>query len=182
VKTLVVLAHPNMKESKISRHWKMRLQKETSITIHDLYDVYPDHVINVENEQELLLAHDRIAFQFPFHWYSSPSLLKKWVDEVYIYGFAYGTGNKLKGKEFCLVLSAGRPEKSYQPDGSSKYTIDQFLLPMKATVLLTEMTYLTPFVLYGAASIQEETLAESAEQLAAYLTANQDHTSLQEEN
>lgn len=171
LKTLVLLAHPNLKESKVNRRWKHRLLKEKHITVHDLYQVYPDQIIDIEKEQHLLSTHDRIIFQFPFHWYSSPSLLKKWQDEVYTYGFAYGTGNQLKGKEFGLAISAGRTEDSYQPDGSSLYRIDQLLLPLKATILLTEMVYLPPFILYGAAHLNEEEIVESAEHLADYLKA-----------
>ncbi|MGT2357467.1 NAD(P)H-dependent oxidoreductase [Staphylococcus aureus] len=44
--------------------------------MHDLYREYPDFIINVKREQELVENHDNIIFQFPLYWYSSPSLLK----------------------------------------------------------------------------------------------------------
>jgi len=47
-----------------------------------------------------LLEHDRIVLQFPMYWYSMPPLLKKWLDDVLTYNFAYGSkGDKLKGKD-----------------------------------------------------------------------------------
>ncbi|MEH6993193.1 NAD(P)H-dependent oxidoreductase [Neobacillus drentensis] len=171
MKTLVLVAHPNLQESKVNRIWKERLEKEKNVTVHDLYRTYPTGAINVEREQNLLVQHDRIVFQFPFYWYSTPSLLKKWQDEVYTYGFGYGTGNKLRGKEYVLAISTGRPKDSYQPNGTSMYTMEQLLLPLRATVLLTEMKYLPPFILYGASYINEEEMMISAEQLAEYLTA-----------
>ncbi|WP_308636869.1 NAD(P)H-dependent oxidoreductase [Paenibacillus silvisoli] len=171
MKTLVIVAHPKMQESRVNRMWKERLMKEPGITVHDLYETYPSEMIDVKREQELLLQHDRVVFQFPFHWYSTPSLLKKWQDEVYTYGFGYGTGNQLKGKEYVLAISVGRAEESYRPDGESLYTMEQLLLPLQATVLLTEMKYVPPFMLFRAPHLSDEEIAESANQLAAYLTA-----------
>ncbi|SEN53440.1 NAD(P)H-dependent oxidoreductase [Paenibacillus sp. OV219] len=171
MRTLVVLAHPKLHESRVNRMWKERLQQEPSITVHDLYETYPSEVIDVEQEQQLLLQHDRIVFQFPFYWYSTPSLLKKWQDEVYTYGFGYGSGNQLKGKEYMLAISVGRAEESYRPEGESLYTLDQLLLPLKATVLLTEMRYVEPFVVYHAPRMNDEEITASADRLAAFLTS-----------
>ncbi|MBP3964999.1 NAD(P)H-dependent oxidoreductase [Paenibacillus lignilyticus] len=171
MRTLVIVAHPKMQESRVNRAWKERLEREPDITVHDLYQTYPNEMIDVEKEQQLLLQHDRIVFQFPFHWYSTPSLLKKWQDEVYTYGFGYGTGNQLKGKEYVLAISVGRAEVSYRPDGESLYTMEQLLLPLQATVLLTEMKYVPPFMVFHAPRLTDEELAQSADKLAAYLTA-----------
>ncbi|MGP4081600.1 NAD(P)H-dependent oxidoreductase [Pseudalkalibacillus sp. R45] len=170
MKTLVLVAHPNITESKVNRVWKERLKQVEDITVHELYQKYPAGDIDLDHEQRLLTQHDRIVFQFPLYWYSTPSLLKKWQDEVYTYGFGYGTGNKLKGKEYGLAISAGRLEDSYRPDGPSRYTLEQLLLPLKATIDLTEMVYLKPFILYGASHIGEVEIEASAEQLVEYLT------------
>jgi glutathione-regulated potassium-efflux system ancillary protein KefG len=169
MKTLVLVAHPNIEESRVNRVWKERLEEEENVTVHELYKVYPNGNIDVEAEQRLLVQHDRIVFQFPLYWYSTPPLLKQWVDEVYTYGFGYGTGNKLKGKEYILAISAGRPKESYRPDGPSKYTLEELLLPLKATIVLTEMVYLPPFIQYSAAHLNDEEVRESAESLVEYL-------------
>jgi len=170
MKILIIVAHPDLKESKVNAIWKERLEQEDNVTVHDLYNEYPTGEIDVEKEQGLLLEHDRILLQFPFYWFSTPSLLKKWQDEVYKYGFAYGTGNKLKGKEYGLLISAGKPEESYTPEGSSKHSMEQFLLPLSATVLLTEMKYLQPFILYSAPHISEKEIRESAENLVEHVS------------
>lgn len=60
-------------------------QNLENVTIHQLYATYPDKNIDASKEQELLLAHDRVILQFPFHWYSTPSLLKEWFDVVRFY-------------------------------------------------------------------------------------------------
>jgi len=63
MKTLVLVAHPHLDQSVINKAWMKRLQEDESLTVHDLYAAYPDKTIDVEAEQELLLAHDRIVFQ-----------------------------------------------------------------------------------------------------------------------
>jgi len=86
MKTLIILAHPDMENSRINKRWKEELGKyPDKITIHELYKEYPDWNINIEKEQELLSKHDNIIFEFPLYWYSSPPILKKWFDE---FGFS----------------------------------------------------------------------------------------------
>jgi putative NADPH-quinone reductase len=60
----------------------------------------------VESEQRLLSEHDRVIFQFPWYWYSSPAMIKAYQDEVFTYNFAYGSkGDKLSGKEFKIATT-----------------------------------------------------------------------------
>lgn len=172
MKTLVIIAHPNMKESKINKTWKERLKRERDITIHDLYGIYKDGEINIENEHELLLSHHRIVFQFPLYWYSSPSLLKKWQDEVLTRGWAYGSiGNKLQGKEFILAISTGGPRDSYEAGGYNNFSMSEFTKPFQAMANLTEMIFLPSFILHGARGMTEEAIAKSAEDYVLFLNS-----------
>ena len=59
-------------------------------TIHELYKEYPDSNINIKREQKLVESHQNLVFQFPIFNFSSPSLLKKWIDAVLICGWFYG--------------------------------------------------------------------------------------------
>ena len=100
MKTLVILAHPNMENSRINKRWKEELEKyPDKITVHELYKEYPDWNINIEKEQELLEKHNNIIFEFPLYWYSSPPILKKWLDEVLSYNWAYGNKYRLEGQK-----------------------------------------------------------------------------------
>ena len=83
-------------------------------TIHSLYDQYPNLDFNVAAEQALLLAHEELIFQFPFHWFSTPFALKKYIDEVLTHGWAFGPeGDKIKGKKISFAVSTGGEEASY---------------------------------------------------------------------
>jgi len=163
MKVLVLAFHPNMEQSVVNRAFADTLKDVPGITFRDLYQEYPDEAIDVEKEQKLCEEHDRIVFQFPLYWYSSPPLLKKWLDHVLLYGWAYGTnGTALRGKEFMVAVSAGAPEEAYQAGGSNHYTISELLRPFQATSNFINTTYLPPYVFYGAGSTGESELAESA--------------------
>ncbi len=157
--------HPNLEKSRVNRIWKQQLEESGKITTsRDLYGEYPNFQIDVIREQEQLLAHDRIILQFPFYWYSCPPLLKKWLDDVLTYGFAYGsTGDKLKGKDLQIITSAGGEKKFYS--GFDIYaTIYELLRPFQLTANLCQLNYMLPVWMYRADSALEDTIRESGAQ------------------
>ncbi|MCM3749819.1 NAD(P)H-dependent oxidoreductase [Paenibacillus pasadenensis] len=170
MKTLVIVAHPNLEQSKVNKAWAERLKQEETVTVHNLYAEYPDFKIDVAKEQQLLLDHDRIVFQFPFYWYSSPALLKQWLDDVLTYGFAYGSSSsKLQDKELMLAVSTGSPAEAYGDGGRNRYPMEELLRPFQATANLCGMSFLPPFLLQGVMGLEEAGLPEKAEAFVAYL-------------
>ncbi len=65
---LVIFAHPAYEKSRINKELVSRIQSLEHVTVHDLYEEYPDFDIEVEREKELLLKHDIIVFHHPFYW------------------------------------------------------------------------------------------------------------------
>jgi glutathione-regulated potassium-efflux system ancillary protein KefG len=148
---LVLFAHPALRKSRINRRLVGAIQGLDGVTIHDLYEAYPDFAVDVRFEQRLLLEHDIIVLQHPFYWYSTPAILKEWEDLVLEYGFAYGhLGDKLKGKWVLSAITAGGPESAYQRGGYNHFTIRELLAPIEQTARLCGMIYLPPFVVPGA--------------------------------
>lgn len=171
MKTLVIVVHPNIESSRINKRRKEAVLNEPGITVHDLYEKYRNQPIDVEFEQQLLLAHDRIVFQFPLYWYSSPPLLKQWFDEVLAYGWAYGPGGtKLNGKEWVLAISAGAPEHAYQAGGSNAFSMSELTRPFQASANFVGMTFLPSFVQYDANRITDEEIAQSAIRYVQHIT------------
>ena len=161
MKTLVILAHPNIEASRVNRRLIEEVRKHSEITVHELYSSYPDWVIDVPREQVLLESHDRIVFQFPLYWYSTPPLMKKWQDDVLTYGWAYGShGKKLQGKELLIATSIGGRQEVYQAGGSNHFTMSEILRPLHATANMCKMIYLPAFVVDGASD--EKQLTEAA--------------------
>ncbi|KYD03327.1 NAD(P)H-dependent oxidoreductase [Bacillus atrophaeus] len=172
MKTLVIVIHPNLETSVVNKTWMNRLKQENDITVHDLYGEYPNFNIDVEKEQQLLLDHERIVFQFPMYWYSSPALLKQWEDDVLTHGWAFGTGGtKLHGKELLLAISLGAQETDYQAGGEYNITISELTRPFQVTANYIGMRFLPTFTQYGTLHLSKEDVKNSAEKLVDYLKA-----------
>ncbi|MBB6671185.1 NAD(P)H-dependent oxidoreductase [Cohnella nanjingensis] len=170
MKTMVIVAHPNLKDSRANQALADALQGHADVDVRDLYLEYPDWRIDVEKEQRQLLQYDRIVFQFPFYWYSCPPLLKKWMDDVFTYGWAFGPGGEhLKGKEFVMATTTGGPENGYQPGGYNAFTVGELLRSIQNTIMRCHGTYLPIFVSYGAAHLSDGELAQEALRYAAYV-------------
>jgi len=152
MKTLVIVVHPDMKNSVINKRWVEELQKyPDTYTVHQLYGCYPDEQIDVPAEQHLIEQHDKIVFQFPFYWFSSPPLLKKWFDEVLTHGWAYGSksGYKLAGKKISLAITVGGDEEEYRKGEKYGYTMHELLRPFELTFYYIKADYKPFFAYYG---------------------------------
>jgi glutathione-regulated potassium-efflux system ancillary protein KefG len=149
-KILILFAHPRYENSLVQQRLSSAAQGVRGVTFHDLYELYPDFDVQIEQEQEMLLRHDLIILQHPFYWYSCPPLLKQWIDLVLEHGWAYGKeGNSLKGKKMFNAISTGGRQEAYDPGGFNRYTIAQFLAPFDQTARLCKMEYYPPFVIHG---------------------------------
>ena len=136
MKTLIVIVHPNLKDSKVNKAWIKEAEKyPDKFTIHNLYEVYPNELIdNIEEEQKLIEEHDSLILQFPIYWFNCPPLMKKWLDEVFTDGWAYGKdGNNLENRNIGLAVTAGISENNYSKSGKYKHSLKEVLLPFEIT-------------------------------------------------
>lgn len=154
-KTLVISAHPNIEQSTANAYILNQLDESTSTTVRHLDSIYPDYKIDVPTEQNLLQEADVVVFQFPLFWYSVPPMLKKWFDDVFTYGFAYGeNGDKLKGKKVLLSVTTGGPEDAYSSTGYNQVSVKEVLLPLIQTFKLTQMEFVDLNVAYAMVAMQ----------------------------
>lgn len=158
---LVYYAHPGHKYSHVNRYMARAAAAVDGVTFVDLYRDYPRFDINVNVEQQRLLDHDVVLFQFPLFWYSTPSIIKEWEDLVLEHGFAYGhDGDRLAGKRMMLVVSGAGPKDAYTHAGYQHFPIRTFLTPLEQTARLCKMHFLAPYVLYAALRAPEAGLVE----------------------
>lgn len=161
---LVLYCHPAPHRSRVNQALRAAITGLEGVTIHDLYETYPDATLNVEYEQELLLQHSTIVFQHPFYWYSTPPLLKEWQDIVLTWGWAYGKdGNQLRGKRLMSAITTGGSGHAYQPDGHNRFTIPELLAPIAATAYLCGMEYLAPFTVHGTHRLTDAEIHRESE-------------------
>ncbi|MEZ4266991.1 MAG: NAD(P)H-dependent oxidoreductase [Myxococcota bacterium] len=160
---LILLAHPALERSRLNRRLAEQVRGLDGVTLHDLYEAYPDFSIDVPREQALLLEHDTVVFQHPMFWYSTPAMLKEWQDLVLQHGWAYGSaGTALAGKRLLCALTTGAQREAYTPEGFHGCTIDELLRPLERTARLCGMRWLTPFVTHGALRMSAEDVEAAA--------------------
>lgn len=163
-KTLIILSHPSLENSKFNKALIEGIGDLENITVHHLEAKYGTDIksFDVEAEQQLLLEHDRIIFQFPFYWYSTPAMLKAYQDEVLTYGFAFGSdGDKLHGKQFKVVTTTGGTDYAYQAGGWNNFSMSTLLKPIQQTANLTGMIYTRAFILHGVLVMTDEELEKN---------------------
>lgn len=182
MQTLIIVSHPTLADSNAQRFLWESLPAE-GVTWHHLESVYPDGQIDREAEQRQLLQYDRIIFQFPFYWYSSPALLKQWQDVVLTDGFAYGNdGGRLSGKEFGLVLALGVNEREYQAGGREGFTISELTRPYQAMAKKCDMVYLPTLTVSKFDYLNDNKRKELLITYQQYLTKDNDASLMTSEN
>ena len=156
----VLAAHPNWRESRVNRLLLERARAVDNATVRDLYGTYPDYDIDVPAEQAAVEAAALVVLLHPIQWYSMPSLMKLWLDEVLRHGWAYGHGGTaLQGKDLWLVATTGGAETSYHPQGYNRFFFDAFLPPYEQTAYLCGMRFLPPLLLHGAHRASDQDIA-----------------------
>jgi glutathione-regulated potassium-efflux system ancillary protein KefG len=174
-RVLILHAHPAPHKSHANRHLLQAAQRLEGVTVRSLYETYPDFLIDVAAEQDLLTRHDVIILQHPFYWYSAPALVKEWLDLVLQYGWAYGeNGTALHGKHLLQVVTTGGPEEAYGAAGRNRHRMRDFLLPFDQSARLCGMTYLAPWVVFGVGRLDDGALAAQAQRYASLLAALRD--------
>lgn len=155
---LIVSGHTNLNDSIANKSILDNLKELVSNAEFTYLDkLYPDYQIDVLKEQEKLVNADIIVLQFPIFWYSVPSIMQKWLEDVFIHGFAHGdTGNKLKEKKLILSFTTGAPESVYHKNAPVGYEIEEFLIPIKATCNMCGIS-LIDYVYTGGVSYQSRT-------------------------
>ncbi|MFC4346339.1 NAD(P)H-dependent oxidoreductase [Kordiimonas lipolytica] len=167
---LVLFAHPNTQRSRLNRQLILAAQRLQGIEVHDLYEMYPDHYIDVAHEQAALAQADAVVFQFPIYWFSAPAILKEWQDSVLTKGFAFGAdGTALKDKRFMLTVTTGGDAASYAEARPHGAPLSVYLKPFEQTARFCGMRLVEPHVCHGVGTMSEADVSAEAERYAARL-------------
>ena len=171
---LVLVAHPDIARSRVNRALaaQARLLPSADVEVRDLYALYPDYLIDVEAEQAALAAARTVVWVHPVQWYSTPALMKLWMDDVLAFGWAYGPGGRaLLGKCLWLVVSTGGIEASYRQPGGEVPAFNRFLPAYRQTAEMVGMRFLEPLVFHGAHRAEAHEVHAHAHAFAQRLVA-----------
>ena len=169
---LFIVAHPDINVSRANKVMASVAQGIDGVTVHDIYETYPDLFVNGAAERHLLEKADALVLQFPFFWYGAPGLLKEWIDRTLISGWAYGhTGHVLRGKPFFISVSTGSARTAYREGGIHGHPIEDYFLPFEQIARFCGMIWQPPMVFYRARHADDSRLGEHAEVMGARLSA-----------
>lgn len=86
MKTLILPFHPDLEHSNTNAVLADAARSVPGVEVVDMQALYPDGRLDMMRDGAVeavrLLSADRIVLQFPVQWYSTPPLLKAWMDAV----------------------------------------------------------------------------------------------------
>lgn len=116
---------------------------------------------DIQDELDKLLWCDLIVFVFPLFWFSTPAILKGWIDRVLVSGQVYG-GKRfydqggLKGRKALVGFTLGGQEHMFAKDGIHG-PMDSMLKPLlQGTLAYTGLEVLPPFIAWHVPYITDE--------------------------
>ncbi|MDR2808963.1 MAG: NAD(P)H-dependent oxidoreductase [Tannerellaceae bacterium] len=140
-KVVILLAHPNYAQSVANKALVEAVKGLPGVTVIDIYAA----PFSVDTYKQPVSEASALVFQFPFHWLSAPSQLKKWCDEIF-----GGLTDAIKGKKLLVATTTGSEYEAYRSGGRNLFTLDEYLRPYQGLANHSGMVWQTPFVLYGA--------------------------------
>lgn len=124
---------------------------------------------DIQSEIDRLFAADMLILQFPMWWYSTPAILKGWIDRVFAFGVTYDFGRTwdqgvMRGKRAMLSLTTSAPSSTFLPDGRNG-DIEKILWPLHGGVLaLCGYEVLQPFIAHSVGWIGDDARAAILEE------------------
>jgi glutathione-regulated potassium-efflux system ancillary protein KefG len=140
-KVVILLAHPNFSNSIANKALVDAVQNLSGVKVIDIYA----EPFTLDTYKQPVSEASTLVFQFPFHWLSAPSQLKKWCDEIF-----GGIGDGIKGKKLLVATTTGSEYEAYRSGGRNLFTLDELLRPYQVLAHHSGMVWQTPFVVYGA--------------------------------
>jgi glutathione-regulated potassium-efflux system ancillary protein KefF len=159
----LIYAHPYPDRSRANRVLLDKVRELPGVEVRDLYRLYPDFGVDVEEEQAALLRADTIVWQGPMYWYTVPALLKHWFEKVLAMGWAYGDKKVLEGKSCLWSVTTGAPDYAFQREGFHAFQFEEFVPVVQQTAQFCGMRWLAPFVLHGAHRVSDDELEQYAQ-------------------
>lgn len=144
----ILLSHPNLGNSIFNKYLTDINKNNDKFYLHYLDKHINNGKFDLDAEKDILKNSKALVWQFPIYWYSCPSSLRDWQDQV-LSPIVYSADNFLKGKKIRVVFTAGAGEEQYSHEGLNRYTIDEMLRPFEMTANASGMIWEKPLGFFG---------------------------------
>lgn len=154
-KVLILLDHPDYKNSKANRAMIDALQGLDNVKVIDICTTPIEEKFYIDEFKKA----DVVIFQFPMWWFAAPAPLKEWCDKLLI---GIRESGVLRGKRLMCATTTGGTEDGYQDDGrDGDFTVDKTFNNYHSLAAYCGMEYLPPFVIYGTMAPEAESNIEA---------------------
>ncbi|MBH8613432.1 NAD(P)H-dependent oxidoreductase [Pseudomonas mohnii] len=116
---------------------------------------------DIQAELDKLLWADLLILNFPIFWFSTPAILKGWIDRVLVSGICYG-GKRfydqggLAGKKALVTVTLGGREHMFGEDAIHGPLQDMLRPILRGTLAYVGFDVLEPFVAWHVPYISDE--------------------------
>ncbi len=122
---------------------------------------------DVRADLDAVLGADLLVLSFPLWWFSTPAILKGWLDRVFVMGGVFGGDlglfdtAALVGRRAVVLVTTGGSADSFT-DGGAFGDIDVFLFHIHRGVLeFVGYDALEPIITYGPARLDDSLRAQA---------------------
>jgi NAD(P)H dehydrogenase (quinone) len=187
----IVFAHParqSLNHELLKCSTKMLDTLSVKTTVTDLYRMHQaDHpatkpygiqcedavLENIKQEQEKIKAAGLLILQFPLYWFSIPSIMQSYFEQVLTPGFAYpGTFEHsplCDGRKVLFSLTTQSSEEDYQAQGMIGTDIKGILRPLAVAMRFVGYQILQPLSFCHVDAMSDETFSQAQLQLEKQL-------------
>lgn len=172
MQTLVVFSHQYFEKSKINKALLEAIKTLPNVDIRNLDELYGTNIkgFDLQKEQEFLSKAQKIVFQFPLFWFSTPPMLKAYQDEILTTTMYQNKGDILANKDFHIAVSLGSEKEKYSSTGRNEFTLEEYLLPLTGMAKYCKMQPKEIFVSDNSFKVTDEQIAEFARKYAEFLS------------
>lgn len=120
---------------------------------------------DIQAELDKLQWCDMLLLNFPIFWFSTPAILKGWIDRVLVSGLCYGglrfyDKGGLKGKRAAITITIGGQPHMFGPDAVHGPLQDMLRHLLRGTLYYVGMDVLPPFIAWHVPYITHEARVE----------------------
>ncbi len=143
-KITIILAHPNINESRANKELIDTVKELDNVAVYSLYEDFSE-LFDADIWTQIMLDSSALIFQFPLYWMSAPYLLKKWQEEVFTH---LSKTPVVVGKPMMVVTTVGNNANDYRSGGRNRFTVDELLRPYQVCAITSGMKWQSPIVVY----------------------------------
>jgi NAD(P)H dehydrogenase (quinone) len=130
---------------------------------------------DIKAELDKLIAADLVILSFPIFWFSTPAIMKGWIDRVLVSGRCYGgmrfyDRGGLAGKKVLVALTLGGQSHMFTPQGVHGPLEDMLKHLLRGTLGYVGFDVLEPFIGWHVPYVSAEARAEFLDKYRARLS------------